>query len=60
MDWNAILGLSEYVVTIEGWPCTIPVAAASENGAIAKARSACAATRRDMKWLTAPASAVQA
>lgn len=56
-DWNALLGLSNYTVTIAGWPRQIPVSASSADSAIAKARSACAATTRNNAWLTAEATA---
>lgn len=59
-DWNADLGLSEYTVTIAGWPRRIPVSAKSEQSAINKARMASAATTGDRKWITAEASAVRA
>jgi hypothetical protein len=59
-DWNALLGLSEYVVTVKDWPRQIPVAASSAEGAVAKARTACAATTMNKAWLTADATAVPA
>jgi hypothetical protein len=59
-DWNALLGLSEYSVTLEGWPRVVPVSASSKESAIAKARSASAATTRDNAWLTAQATVTQA
>lgn len=57
-DWNAILGLSTYTVIIAGWPRRIPVSASSADSAKAKARTACAATTQDNKWLTAEATVV--
>jgi hypothetical protein len=58
-NWSALLGLTEYSVTLDGWPRVIPVSASSKESAIAKARSASAATTRDNAWLTAPATAVE-
>jgi hypothetical protein len=58
-DWNALLGLNEYRITLEGWPRVISVSASSERAAIAKARSASAATTGDNAWLYARATATQ-